>query len=501
MQVAPSPDGTPTPALRSADATARPRKASIGLGMRLLAAVIALALTVVIVAPIALSSQDLVRWSADPAGLGLSPGWAWLAFVALDAAAAVCVGMVTFAAWRGEAGGAFHILTWMFALGSATANYRHGLSTAAKDDEYFFPAMSLTGPLLLDVTLARIRRWVRLEARTQLAPRPKFGPRWLPGVAFRETLAAWRTSIREGISRPDEAVAHVREVRALAGLSPADALHLAYQALGHTDPYTARTWLLARGVNIDQATLTAVTAAMAPAATAELRPEDSHPGGSHGSAAMDATATVDVTTAAIGGGNVTPAMAGAIGARPATATSAATATGGSGRAATAMSATTAGPRVAASATGTAIATPAGTASGVAATARSGRVATAPGASERAVAVAGAKAATAAATRSSTARTVIDVTDEAMATRRGNPARATGREPHGPSTAKDSTSGTAAENRMADAIALLNGNMGMTAPEMAAQLRALGWTLSDRTAARVLTDARTQFKSSRLAAVR
>lgn len=221
-------------------------------GMATAVPVIAVLLGVVIVAPIALSSQDLVRWAMDPSGLGLPGVWAWLAFVALDAAAAVCVGMVTVAAWRGENGGTFHALTWLFALGSAVANYRHGQTTPARDDEYFFPAMSLAGPLLLDVTLARVRRWTRLEARTQMAARPRFGLRWLPGVAFRETLRAWQASLREDIARPADAIAYVREVRALAGLTPADALRFAWQALGHADPYKAWQWLVARGVHIDQ---------------------------------------------------------------------------------------------------------------------------------------------------------------------------------------------------------------------------------------------------------
>ena len=223
---------------------------------------VAVALGIVIVAPIALSSQDLVRWASDPEGLGLPGPWAWLAFVALDAAAAVCVAMVTVAAWRGESGGAFHAMTWLFAVGSAVANHRHGATTPARDDEYFFPAMSIAGPLLLDVTLARIRRWARIEARTQMTARPRFGLRWLPGVGFRETLRAWQASLREDIARPADAIAHVREVDALAGLDPADALRFAWQALGHTDPYVAWQWLVARGVTIDQATILTATRAV-----------------------------------------------------------------------------------------------------------------------------------------------------------------------------------------------------------------------------------------------
>ncbi len=229
---------------------------------RAAATAICAALGTVIIAPIVLSSQDLVRWATSPTGLGLAPHWAWLVFVALDSAAAVCVGMVTVAAWRGESGGAFHGLTWLFSAGSAVANYRHGVTTPARDDQYFFPAMSLAGPLLLDVTLARIRRWVRIDAETQLAARPRFGLRWLPGVGFRETLRAWKAALREGIARPADAIAYVREREALTGMTPSDAVHLAVQALaGGEDPVTAyrvRAWLVARGVVVTQEQLTAV---------------------------------------------------------------------------------------------------------------------------------------------------------------------------------------------------------------------------------------------------
>ena len=233
---------------------------------RAAATAICAALGTVIIAPIVLSSQDLVRWATSPTGLGLAPHWAWLVFVALDSVAAVCVGMVTVAAWRGESGGAFHGLTWLFSAGSAVANYRHGVTTPARDDQYFFPAMSLAGPLLLDVTLARIRRWVRIDAETQLAARPRFGLRWLPGVGFRETLRAGKAALREGLARPADAIAYVREREALTGMTPSDAVHLAVQALAvNGDPvtlYRVRQWLVARGVVVNQEQLTAVPLAV-----------------------------------------------------------------------------------------------------------------------------------------------------------------------------------------------------------------------------------------------
>src|SRR6266540_2169123 len=72
-------------------------------------------LAAVIVAPIALSSGDLVAWASSPQGLGLGGAWPLVVFVALDAAAGVCVGFVLFSAWRGEGAGAFGLLVWLFA--------------------------------------------------------------------------------------------------------------------------------------------------------------------------------------------------------------------------------------------------------------------------------------------------------------------------------------------------------------------------------------------------
>lgn len=238
------------------------RSTAVSRSRRALLVAVSVLLSLVIIAPIALSSQDLVRWAQSPTGLALSRGWAWLVFVALDAAAATCVAMTVHAATRGESGGMFHVLTWMFAAGSALANYRHGTTTAARDDEVFFPAMSLTGPLLLDVTLARMRRWIRTEDGRQLAARPRFGARWMPGVAFRSTFRAWKVALREGIDRPADAIAHVRETDALRQLPPVDQLQYALYVLGSYDMWAARRWLQARGVVIRQETVDTVLASL-----------------------------------------------------------------------------------------------------------------------------------------------------------------------------------------------------------------------------------------------
>jgi hypothetical protein len=185
-------------------------------GMAVLVCAVAGLLTVVIAAPIALSSQDLVAWAGSPDGLGLSSPWDVVVFLALDAAAAACVGMVVYSAWRGETGGAFGLLVWVFAAGSAFANYRHSSRPGAPADaRWFFPLMSLAGPLLLEVTVRRIRRWVQTSAGRYERPLPHFRlARWLPLIAFRETVRAMCLAITEGYSRPEDAVRAARAYRA-----------------------------------------------------------------------------------------------------------------------------------------------------------------------------------------------------------------------------------------------------------------------------------------------
>lgn len=470
-----------------------------GWGTRLLAVLITAALTVVIVAPIALSSQDLVRWASAPSGLGLPGVWAWLAFVALDAAAAVCVGMVSVAAWRGEPGGSFHVLTWLFALGSAFANYRHGQVTPARDDEYFFPAMSIAGPLLLDVTLARIRRWSRLEARTQMAARPRFGMRWLPGVGFRETLRAWQASLREDIARPADAIAYVREVDALTGLDPADALRFAWQALGTTDPYVAWQWLVARGVRIDQGTILAASAAM-------TAPPAGLTAGSH--RPTPALETSHVVTAALG---AAPAVASppaashvplapapppveplpaqplpppaveTLPSSPVEAREAVAAPGADvvapGAAATARDVTTGDAPPRAEPHGTQESPP---------PARQARPA-------RSAVTASRGATDASRGAGGTSRDATEAsrgTDETPRGKTPRASRTTTRQRPVPRSTKAGSAGTGTtRERLADAVQMLRANGELSASELAEQLRALGWTVSDRTATRVLTEAR------------
>jgi hypothetical protein len=121
--------------------------------------------------------------------------------------------MVVYAAWRGEPAGAFGLLVWTFAGASAYANYQYGARPEAPGDAWwFFPAMSIAGPALLEVTVRRIRRWVQTTAGRYERPLPHFRvTRWL--VAPKETGVAWRLAVTEGYSRPEDAIAAARVIR------------------------------------------------------------------------------------------------------------------------------------------------------------------------------------------------------------------------------------------------------------------------------------------------
>lgn len=180
------------------------------IGTAVLLTFVALLLGVVIITPIALSSQDLISWAAAPTGLHLPPPWPWLVFISLDAAAGVCVLLSVYCAWRGEPAGIFGLLVWVFALGSAFANYRHAtVPSAAPDAIWFFPAMSITGPALLETVLARLRRWIQRQTGRRGQQVPTFGwRRWIPGIgALRDTYGAWRTALLLGITTVDESIA------------------------------------------------------------------------------------------------------------------------------------------------------------------------------------------------------------------------------------------------------------------------------------------------------
>jgi hypothetical protein len=199
---------------RPADSTnrsgSRPTGTAAKVGIAALLTTVAVLLAVVIAAPIALSAQDLIEWAASPTGLGLGDFWALIAFIALDAAAAVCVLLSVYCAWRGEPAGSFGLFVWVFALTSAFANYRHGSRPGAPTDAWwFFPAMSVLGPALLEMVTRKVREWVQRGDNRRGRRMPHFGwRRWIPGIgSWRDTYGAYRTANLLGIETVDLAIA------------------------------------------------------------------------------------------------------------------------------------------------------------------------------------------------------------------------------------------------------------------------------------------------------
>lgn len=241
-----------------------------------LGVVVGVSLAAVIVAPVTLSATHLIKWASSAAGLGLPIGLAWLVFVALDLAAVTCIGMVVLCAMKGEGAGAFSLATWGFAFASAFANYTGGKGAG----QWFFPAMSLAGPALLEMVLSKVKRWARISEGTQLSARPKFGVRWVPGIAFRETARAWAAARRENIVKAADAIAFVREVDVLAKMSDTDAVRYATAAVGTQDAYALRQWLTSRGKDVAQDTLPALPVAVTMTAEQIMDDDITREGGS-----------------------------------------------------------------------------------------------------------------------------------------------------------------------------------------------------------------------------
>jgi hypothetical protein len=229
--------------------------------------VVAVLLAVVLLAPITLSSQDLYAWASAPRGLGLPPPvWPLLVPVSLDVAAATCIAMTVVATWRRDRPGVFAALVWVFACASVYAQYTHGLAERAagraQDAWWAMPMFAALGPLLLEVTLHRLRRWARQDADELLLGAAGFGVRWL--VAPWSTASAWAASRRWGIRSAPAALRWVADrtaVRALRGRPTEAVLYALGDPDVHGDLHTARVWLADRGVHVTHTALTEAASA------------------------------------------------------------------------------------------------------------------------------------------------------------------------------------------------------------------------------------------------
>ena len=215
--------------------TVRPNKWQLR-GQRTVLGITAVLLTGIVLAPLSLSAEHIMEWAADSTGLGLYGHWPWVVFYSLDATALVCVLLSLYATWRGEAGTIFRLLVWTIAGLSAFANYRYGLRPEAPADTvWFFPVMSLSAPLLLEVVLHKVRHWVKQSEGRTASPMPSFGvARWIPGVgAFQETYCSWRVARLKSLSRPDAAITEYRRLN--CGWRVLSAIQAEHRTLAQAD--------------------------------------------------------------------------------------------------------------------------------------------------------------------------------------------------------------------------------------------------------------------------
>ncbi len=222
-------------------------------------------LSALILGFLALSSVDLFNWARSPKGLGLPPELAWIFPFAFDFGALVCIILTLIATVQGMRPGVAAKLVWVLAGVSAYSQMRHGFAErdAGRAQELWWamPAVALLGPLLLEIVIRYFRRFRRVTGGEQMAASAGFGIRWLPGIAFRETLAAWRASRQEGISDAAGAVEYVRQRDALRQLTqPGDALRYALAELVTQDVHAARKWLARHRVTVTQADVDAADA-------------------------------------------------------------------------------------------------------------------------------------------------------------------------------------------------------------------------------------------------
>lgn len=281
---------------------ARSTRVATGIGTVVLA--------LVVVAPAAASWHGLTSWGRDHGAAGV---WAYLVPVVVDGAAAYAAWLALRDVLRGRSALVDRLLVWLYAVGSAALNAVHADAHGGAGSAAFFAGAAMSAALLWDRTL-RHARWDQLDELGVLEPPlPRFRLlRWT--LAPRETFGAWRLAVREGVSRPAEALARYRgeqlqsapapratrrpskpaaanraasnaQLRNDASALPAapageladmrkgEALVAAFAALGRVDVPAALAWLAERGVQMDRSSAYRVARRLqAETADAEVRP-------------------------------------------------------------------------------------------------------------------------------------------------------------------------------------------------------------------------------------
>jgi Protein of unknown function (DUF2637) len=153
-----------------------------------------------------MSWKGLVDFGEDILGLG---EWAAkMVPISLDGAAIALAFLGLRSVLAGDAAGFPRVLAVVVIGASAGFNfYQASRQYGDAAAELFFAGMTVLVYLLFEVVLRQIRRRSLRAIGAIEAPLPRFRlARWLPGVAFRETLRAWKMAVRHGVTSPAEAL-------------------------------------------------------------------------------------------------------------------------------------------------------------------------------------------------------------------------------------------------------------------------------------------------------
>jgi hypothetical protein len=216
------------------------------------------ALAVVVGITAAMSWRGLVGFGTNV--LHLSRPWCYGVPVSLDMAAMMCGALSLQAVADRDSAGGPRLLTFALILGSASANAYNAQRVGGLAAALYFGSMSVLCGWLWDVVLRRVRRTVLRAIGAVERPLPRFRlVRWARYP--RETYAAWSVAVKYGMTRPDEALAHVWQVAQVEqieqvetlpeGIAKADAVHMALTATKGDVP-AALEWLSKRGMDVDR---------------------------------------------------------------------------------------------------------------------------------------------------------------------------------------------------------------------------------------------------------
>lgn len=144
--------------------------------------------------------------------LGLDGAYVYVVPIALEGGTLVAAALALWATLTGDSTVAHRAWTYVFLGAAAAANWIGALAAGRSwIAAAYLAAMCVAALRMWHAILHRIRRAELRKAGAVEQPLPRFrGLRWLPGIAFKETLMAWKVAIREEITSPREALALVR---------------------------------------------------------------------------------------------------------------------------------------------------------------------------------------------------------------------------------------------------------------------------------------------------